>query len=86
VRLDGVAVVEHLRARLDRSGALVRLGDGRYAITGAALTVGPAADLRRYVDERLARALDEDDRTWWTTVGTALEAASTPIPRPARAR
>jgi cell volume regulation protein A len=86
VLLDDVAVVEHLRARPDTSGALVRLQDGRYAITGSTLTVGPAAHLRRYVAERLARAVDDDERTWWTTLATALGATPTPTRRPARAQ
>jgi potassium/hydrogen antiporter len=86
VRLDGVAVVEHLRARPDTREALVRLRDGRYAITGATLTVGPAAHLRRYVDQRIGRAVAADERTWWMTVAAALGRTPTPTRRPARAR
>jgi cell volume regulation protein A len=75
VRLHGVSVVEHLRSRKDSAGALVRLRDGRHAITGATLTLGHAADLGRYVAERLARAADERERIWWLELAAALERA-----------
>jgi cell volume regulation protein A len=86
VRLDGVAVVEHLRSRPDGNEALVRLQDGRYALTGSMLTVAPAVHLRRYVDERVRRAGTANERTWWTTVAAAIGAAPTPTRRRARAR
>jgi cell volume regulation protein A len=69
--LDG-EVVEHLRRRPDRPGTLVRLDDGRHAITGATLTVGAAADLRRYALERLARTGDAAERAWWSDLAAAL--------------
>jgi NhaP-type Na+/H+ or K+/H+ antiporter len=86
VRLDGVAVVEHLRSRPDGNEALVRLQDGRYALTGSMLTVAPAVHLRRYVDERVRRAGTANERTWWTTVAAAIGAAPTRTRRRARAR
>src|SRR3954469_22945311 len=86
VRLDGVAVVEHLRSRPDSNEALVRLQDGRYALTGRTLTVAPAAHLRRYGDERGRRADNAEERTLWTTVAAAIGAAPTPTRRRARAR
>jgi cell volume regulation protein A len=73
VRLQGIPVVEHLRLRRDAAGALVRLGDGRHAITGASLILGRAAELRHYAVERMQRATDERERTWWLELAAALE-------------
>jgi cell volume regulation protein A len=86
VRLDDVAVVEHLRARPDAAGALVRLQDGRYAITGATLTIGSEDHLRRYVAERQVRAVSDSEQAWWGTLATVLGATPTPIRQPAPAR
>jgi cell volume regulation protein A len=72
VRVAGLAVVEHLRVRTGIPGALVRLEDGRYAITGPALLVGAAPALLRYAHERLERALEPRDRVWWRDVADAL--------------
>jgi potassium/hydrogen antiporter len=77
VRLDDVPVVEHLRRRTDQPGALVALADGRHAITGTTLTVGHAPQLRRYAEERAARAADDAERAWWRRLGGAL-----PVPAP----
>jgi cell volume regulation protein A len=76
VRLHDHAVVEHIRVRRDAAGALVRLQDGRHAITGATLTVGHAADLRRYVAARLAKAVSDDERAWWTALAVTLARSS----------
>jgi cell volume regulation protein A len=71
--LDGVLVVERLRARRDRRGALVVLEDGRYAVTGAtAVAIGPAEVLRRYANRLLTRAATSADETWWREVATAM--------------
>jgi hypothetical protein len=72
VRLAGLAVVEHVRRRADRRGALVLLEDGRAAITGPALIVGAPARLLRYADERLRRATGAAERLWWREVADAL--------------
>jgi cell volume regulation protein A len=72
VRVAGLAVVEHLRVRTGIPGALVRLEDGRCAITGPALLVGAAPALLRYAHERLERALEPRDRVWWRDVADAL--------------
>jgi hypothetical protein len=72
VRLAGLAVVEHVRRRADRRGALVLLEDGRHAITGPALIVGDAVRLRRYAEERLRRAGAGGERSWWRDVADAL--------------
>ena len=39
--VDGIEVVDQLRTRRDRPGALVALADGRYAFTGPVVAVGP---------------------------------------------
>jgi cell volume regulation protein A len=72
VSLHSIPVVEHVRTRRDAPGALVKLADGRLAITGATLTVAPAADLQRYVTRRLSQAVDSDERAWWTSLAVTL--------------
>ena len=44
--ISGVDVVDQLRTRRDEPGALVALDDGRYAITGPLLAIGPAGELQ----------------------------------------
>lgn len=39
--INGVAVVDRLRTRRDVAGALVALADGRYAVTGPVVSIGP---------------------------------------------
>jgi cell volume regulation protein A len=72
--VSGALVVERLRTRRDRRGALVRLEDGRYAVTGATLAVGTAEILRRYARQRLTRAAAGGEAGWWGEVAAALEA------------
>ncbi|HWM12008.1 MAG TPA: potassium/proton antiporter [Solirubrobacteraceae bacterium] len=68
----GVEVVEQLRTRRDEPGALVALADGRYALTGRLLSVGPAGELQSVARRRLARAESPGDRAWWQEVVGAL--------------
>jgi cell volume regulation protein A len=70
--IDGVAVVEQLRSRLDRPGALVTLADGRYAFTGPVLAIGSASALQSAARRRLAGAGLEQERDWWREVIGAL--------------
>jgi hypothetical protein len=70
--VTGTLVLERLRSRRDLRGALVRLADGRYAVTGSTLAVGPADVLRRYATRRLARAADAAEAVWWRDVAAAL--------------
>jgi cell volume regulation protein A len=72
----GIAVVEHLRTRRDRPGALVALADGRYAITGPLLAVGGPKLLQRHVRERLRLAKSEQERAWWQEVAGALTSSA----------
>jgi hypothetical protein len=73
--VSGALVVERLRLRRDRRGALVRLEDGRYAVTGSTLAVGPIDVLRRYARERLTRSPAGGEAGWWGEVAAALEAS-----------
>jgi cell volume regulation protein A len=70
--LSGTLVVERLRARRDGRGALVLLDDGRYAVTGATLAVGPADVMRRYANRRLRNAPWREEASWWQEVVAAL--------------
>jgi cell volume regulation protein A len=64
----GIPVTAHLLTRLDRPGALVSLGDGRYAFTGPVLGVGSASALQAAARRRLAEARSETERDWWREV------------------
>jgi cell volume regulation protein A len=68
----GQEVVDQLRTRRDEPGALVALADGRFAVTGRLLAVGPAGDLQGVARRRLARAETPADRAWWQEVVGAL--------------
>lgn len=56
----GVPVTEQLGTRRDAPGALVRLADHRYALTGSVLAVGSRRQLDRYLRRR-ARVADGAD-------------------------
>jgi NhaP-type Na+/H+ and K+/H+ antiporter len=71
--VSGALVVERLRTRPDRRGALVRLEDGRYAVTGGGLAVGSAEVLQRYARRRLTGAADGGEAGWWGEIATALQ-------------
>jgi cell volume regulation protein A len=66
--LRGQDVVEHLRTRRDVPGALVILGDGRYAVTGPLLMVGPPGQLQTQARRRLDAARDDAEAAWWREV------------------
>ena len=65
----GNAVVEHLRTRRDVPGALVILADGRFAVTGPILMMGPPGQVQSQARRRLIRATDDAERAWWSTCG-----------------
>jgi cell volume regulation protein A len=65
-------VVEQLRTRRDAAGALVALADGRYAVSGPLLAIGPAAQLQAVARRRLAGAETPAERAWWREVIGAL--------------
>jgi len=61
-------VVEHLRTRRDVPGALVILADGRFAVTGPILMMGPPGQVQAQVRRRLIRATDDAEIAWWQEV------------------
>jgi potassium/hydrogen antiporter len=71
-RVGSVEVVDQLRTRRDEPGALVALADGRFAVTGRLLAVGPAGELQGVARRRLARADSPGERAWWQEVVGAL--------------
>ena len=70
--IAGRVVVDQLRTRRDEPGALVLLDDGRFAISGPLLAIGPAGELQQFVRRRLARAETSGERAWWREVAGAL--------------
>jgi potassium/hydrogen antiporter len=70
--LAGRIVVDQLRTRRDEPGALVLLDDGRYAITGPLVAIGPSGELQQFVRRRLARAETSGERAWWRELIGAL--------------
>ena len=71
-RVAGKAVIERLRSRHDRPGAVVVLEDGRYAVTGSLLIVGSAMQVRRQARKGLQQTDDDTERAWWQEVVGAL--------------
>ncbi len=65
-------VVEQLRTRRDEPGALVYLEDGRFAVAGPLLAVGPSGELQAFARRRLASADSPAERAWWQEVVGAL--------------
>jgi cell volume regulation protein A len=76
----GIPVVEQLRIRRDKPGALSALADGRYGISGPLLVVGGRDDVDRWCRRKLSAGVTEDERAWLQTVIAAL-AADTAAPR-----
>jgi cell volume regulation protein A len=68
----GHTVIEQLRTRRDEPGALVALEDGRYAICGSLLAVGPASELQAVARRRLAGDPAPAEQAWWREVIGAL--------------
>src|SRR3954464_14110183 len=54
--IAGVPVLEQLRTRRDEPGALVALDDGRFAVPGPLLAVGPSGELQAFARRRLSSA------------------------------
>jgi cell volume regulation protein A len=68
----GYDVVEQLRTRRDEPGALVALEDGRFAVAGPLLAIGPAGELQAFARRRLSTAATPGERAWWQEVVGAL--------------
>jgi potassium/hydrogen antiporter len=66
--VGGNPVVEHLRTRRDVPGALVILEDGRFAVCGPSLMMGPAGQVQAQARRRLIRATDDAEIAWWQEV------------------
>ena len=66
--VSGQPVVEKLRTRRDVPGALVVLADGRYAVCGPILMLGPPVQVQSQARRRLARAEDDAAQAWWQEV------------------
>jgi potassium/hydrogen antiporter len=64
----GNPVVEHLRTRRDVPGALVILADGRFAVTGPVLMMGPPGQVQAQVRRRMHNAVDDAEVAWWQEV------------------
>jgi potassium/hydrogen antiporter len=64
----GRRVVEHLRTRRDVPGALVVLEDGRMAVTGPILMLGPPGQLQAQARRRMNQASDDAEVAWWQEV------------------
>lgn len=67
----GVPVAEQLGTRRDAPGALVRLADQRYALTGAVLAVGSRRQLDRYIRRRAQKAGSAE---WYAEARRLLDA------------
>jgi cell volume regulation protein A len=68
----GQEVIEQLRTRRDEPGALVLLEDGRHAVSGPLLAIGPSGELQAFARRRLANATSPGERAWWQEVVGAL--------------
>jgi len=64
----GRRVVEHLRTRRDMPGALVILEDGRFAVCGPILMMGPPGQLQTQARRRMVQATDDAEVAWWQEV------------------
>jgi potassium/hydrogen antiporter len=70
--VTGLRVIDRLRSRRDRPGALVLLEDGRYAVTGPVLALGSRQALSDWVRRRIRSGVGETERVWWEEVLGAL--------------
>ncbi len=66
--VTGIAVVERLRLRRDRPGALLVLADGRYAVAGPIAIVGSRQAVQGAARRRLQGAPDDAEAGWWQEV------------------
>jgi potassium/hydrogen antiporter len=66
--ISGRGVVEHLRTRRDVPGALVILEDGRFAVSGPILMMGPPGQVQTQARRRMLQASDDAEVAWWQEV------------------
>ncbi len=72
MQVDGKRVVQIERVRLDERGALCRLEDGSFAVTGALMARGGRSMLSDWVRRRIRLGVTETERRWWEDVLGAL--------------
>jgi cell volume regulation protein A len=73
--LGGVTVIDQLRTRRDgEPGALVLLEDGRYGVSGAAVTIGGPREVQDTAKRKIRQAASDSERAWWREVVGALAA------------
>jgi potassium/hydrogen antiporter len=65
-------VVERIRQRRDRPGAVVLLADGRYAITGPLLVAGSREALIQWARRRIGEASEDEEQAWLRGVVATL--------------
>jgi cell volume regulation protein A len=70
--INGREVIERLSLRRDAPGALVRLDDGRYAVTSPLLVVGSRDLLSEQARRRARETTDDGDAAWWQDVISAV--------------
>jgi cell volume regulation protein A len=70
--VDDVPVAEHVLDRADAPAALVRLRDGRHAISGSSYVAGTAAALHAYARLRALMTTAAAERGWWSLVAATL--------------
>jgi potassium/hydrogen antiporter len=66
--IAGNPVVEQVRTRRDMPGALLILADGRFAVSGPILMMGPPSQLQTQARRRLSQATDDAEVAWWQEV------------------
>jgi cell volume regulation protein A len=70
--INGREVIERLSLRRDAPGALVRLDDGRYAVTSPLLVVGSRDTVSEQARKRARETDDDGDAAWWQDVISAV--------------
>ncbi|MGE4428181.1 MAG: potassium/proton antiporter [Solirubrobacteraceae bacterium] len=66
--VGGHEIVERLRLRRDRPGALVVLADGRYAVAGPSVIVGSRRAVQNHAQRRMQSTEDDAEIGWWQEV------------------
>ncbi len=70
--INGREVIERLSVRRDQPGALVRLEDGRYAVTSPLLVVGSRGNVSDQARRRARETEDDGEAAWWQDVLSAV--------------
>jgi cell volume regulation protein A len=70
--INGIPVVQQLASRRDEPGALVMLGDGRFAVTSPLLVLGARRHVMGQARRRAQATTDESEAAWWLDVLSAV--------------